>query len=288
MKQEIKTILSRQLPFFWSVPAIAWQMIFFYAPMLFVVFISFKELGSGIFSHFTLQNYQACLTWSVAHIIVRSLSCSLMTASSCLLVGYPVAYYLARKTTKWKNTLLFFLVLPFWTNMLVQVYAWFAILEHKGILNSLLLDLGLIEQPLSLINNTFAIYLVMIYYYMPFMVIPIYVILEKLEDEYLEASFDLGATPVQTFFKVTLPLSMSGIITGFFLVFVPAFGEFVIPGLMGGNKFMYVGSLITYYYLNMRDQAVGAACTVVSVLILAAVSFVLYSFFSLFGSNERE
>lgn len=288
MKRNIKTIFSRELPFFWSVPAVAWQMIFFYVPMLFVVFMSFKKLGSDIFFHFTLQNYQACLNWSVAHIILRSLVCSLTTASCCLLIGYPVAYYLARKTTRWKNTLLFFLVLPFWTNMLVQVYAWFAILEYKGIINSLFLDLGLISEPLILINNVFAIYMVMIYYYMPFMVIPIYVILEKLEDEYLQASFDLGATPVQTFFKVTLPLSMSGIITGFFLVFVPAFGEFVIPGLMGGNKFMYVGSLITYYYLNMRNQAIGAACTVISVLVLATASFVLYRFFSLFGARERE
>ncbi len=286
MKQTVKQSFLQELPFFWSMPALVWQTLFFYVPLIFVIITSFRQWGQqGIF---TLDHYTACFTWSVAHIIARSLTLSLCTATCCLLIGYPVAYYIARKATFWKNTLLFFLVLPFWTNMLVQVYAWFAILEHKGILNNLLMKLHIIAQPLSLMNTSFAIYLVMVYYYIPFMVIPIYVILEKLQDEYLEASADLGATPVQTFFRVTLPLSMSGITTGFFLVFVPAFGEFVIPGLMGGNKFMYVGSLITYYYLNVRDASVGSACTVISMLVLAGASCVIYRFFSLFSVHEEK
>ena len=114
----------------------------------------------------------------------------------------------------------------------------------------------------------------------------LYIILEKLEDDYIEASFDLGATTLQTFVRVTLPLSMSGIVTGFFLVFVPAFGEFVIPGLMGGNKFMYVGTLISYYYLNVRDESLGAACTIMSLIVLAVVSIILYRFFSIFMRRE--
>lgn len=286
MRQEIKEIISQEQPFFLAIPALVWQLLFFYIPLLFVVLISFKRAGSGIFTGFSLENYAACLTWSFAHIVLRSLLFSFCAATFCLLIGYPVAYYLARKATTWKNTLLFFLVLPFWTNMLVQVYAWFAILERKGLLNTLLIDLGVINEPLSLMNTPFAIYLVMIYYYIPFMVIPIYVILEKLEDDYIEASFDLGATTLQTFVKVTLPLSMSGIVTGFFLVFVPAFGEFVIPGLMGGNKFMYVGTLISYYYLNVQDESLGAACTVMSLIVLAVASIVLYRFFSIFMRRE--
>lgn len=285
MKQTVKKSFLQELPFFWSTPALVWQILFFYVPLLFVIITSFRQWGQG--GILTLDPYKACFTWSFLYIIIRSLSFALCTASCCLLIGYPVAYYIARKATFWKNTLLFFLVLPFWTNMLVQVYAWFAILEHKGILNHSLMKMHVIAQPLSLMNTPFAIYLVMIYYYIPFMVIPIYVILEKLEDEYLEASADLGATPVQTFFRVTLPLSISGITTGFFLVFVPAFGEFVIPGLMGGNKFMYVGSLITYYYLNVRDVSTGAACMVISLIILAVASFVIYRFFSLFGTDEE-
>lgn len=287
MKQEIKEIIAQERPFFLAIPALVWQLLFFYVPLLFVVFISFKRVGSGFFSGFSLENYATCLSWSFVHIVTRSLFLSLFTASFCLLIGYPVAYYLARKATTWKNTLLFFLVLPFWTNMLVQVYAWFAILERKGMLNNLLIDLGLINEPFSLMNTPFAIYLVMVYYYIPFMVIPIYVILEKLEDEYIEASFDLGATTFQTFVRVTLPLSMSGITTGFFLVFVPAFGEFVIPGLMGGNKFMYVGTLISYYYLNVRDESLGAACMVMSLIVLITASMILYRFFSHFVQRER-
>lgn len=285
MKQIVKKNFINELPFFWSMPAFVWQIFFFYVPLIFVIITSFRQWSpEGIF---TLDHYKVCFTWSVAHIIARSLIFSFCTATCCLLIGYPVAYYIARKAIFWKNTLLFFLVLPFWTNMLVQVYAWFAILEHRGILNNLLIKMHLISQPLALMNTTFAIYLVMVYYYIPFMVIPIYVILEKLQDEYLEASADLGATPVQTFFRVTLPLSISGITTGFFLVFVPAFGEFVIPGLMGGNKFMYIGSLITYYYLNVRDASVGAACTVISLFVLAISAFLMYRFFALFGTQEE-
>lgn len=286
MKQTVKKSFLQELPFFWSTPALVWQTLFFYVPLIFVILTSFRQ--SDGYAIFTLDHYRACFTWSVAHIIARSLMFSFCTATCCLLIGYPVAYYIARKATFWKNTLLFFLVLPFWTNMLVQVYAWFAILEHKGILNNFLMSMHLIAQPLSLMNTPFAIYLVMVYYYIPFMVIPIYVILEKLEDEYLEASADLGATPLQTFFRVTLPLSMSGITTGFFLVFVPAFGEFVIPGLMGGNKFMYVGSLITYYYLNVRDASIGSACMVISLLVLAGASACMYRFFSLFAVHEEK
>ncbi len=288
MKQEIKNAFARELPFFLAAPALVWQVLFFYVPLLFVIFVSFKQGGSGLFSGFTAQNYMTFFSVSFVRIIARSLALSFFTATLCLLVGYPVAYYLARKAGYWKNILLFFLVLPFWTNMLVLVYAWFAILERKGLLNNLLLHGGFIDQPLSLMNTTFATYLVMVYYYLPFMIIPIYAVLEKLEDEYIEASFDLGATAFQTFFRVTIPLSMSGVTTGFFLVFVPAFGEFVIPGLMGGNKFMYIGTLISYYYLNVRDEAVGAAFTVVSVLVLVAVSMVLYRFFALFITRERE
>ena len=288
MKQEIKRAFARELPFFLAVPALVWQILFFYLPLLFVIFVSFKQGGTGLLSGFTLQNYMSFLSLSFVRIIVRSLVLSFFTATICLLIGYPVAYYLARKAGYWKNTLLFFLVLPFWTNMLVLVYAWFAILERKGLLNNLLLHVGFIDHPFSLMNTSFAIYVVMIYYYLPFMVIPIYAVLERLEDEYIEASLDLGATALQTFFRVTVPLSMSGVTTGFFLVFVPAFGEFVIPGLMGGNKFMYIGTLISYYYLNVRDESVGAAFTVVSILVLVLVSLVLYRFFVLFITRERE
>jgi spermidine/putrescine transport system permease protein len=129
--------------------------------------------------------------------------------------------------------------------------------------------------------------MVMVYYYLPFMILPIYAVLEKLEDAYIEASRDLGATYKQTFVRIILPLSMSGIMTGFFLVFVPAFGEFVIPGLMGGNKYMYIGSLISYYYLVARNEPLGAACTVIGCFVLILAAGLIYGFFARFVRREK-
>lgn len=274
MNKRIRAAFKRELPFFLYVPAIIWQVLFFYIPILFIIVLSIKHLALTVSPTF-------------AWILLRSLCLAFFTACLCLVIGYPVAYYIARKADRRKNIMLFFLILPFWTNMLVQVYAWFAVLEHQGFLNLLLLKIGLIAQPLSLLNNRIAVYMVMVYYYLPFMILPIYAVLEKLEKSYIEASRDLGATYAQTFMRVVLPLSMSGVMTGFFLVFVPAFGEFVIPGLMGGNRYMYVGSLISYYYLVARNEPLGAAYTVASCIVLGVAACCLYAVFSRFVRRER-
>lgn len=287
MKKTIKALFAHELPFFFSQPALIWQILFFYLPVFFVIFISFKTVDSALFSSLTLANYATFIDIPFLIILMRSLALAFFTSVFCLCIGYPVAFYIARRAERWKNIMLFFLILPFWTNMLVQVYAWFAVLEYHGLINTLLLHWGIISQPLTLLNNRFAVYLVMIYYYVPFMIIPIYAVLEKLDNAYVEASRDLGANRIQTFFRVVLPLSMSGIMTGFFLVFVPAFGEFVIPGLMGGNKYMYVGSLISYYYLVARNEPLGAAFTVFSCVILGIAAFLFYRFFARFGVRQR-
>ncbi len=279
MKYSLKAAFKNEIPFFMVVPALVWQVLFFYVPLLFVIYISFTQSESGFLSGLTWHNYRSFLSWPFVHVLWRSFSLALGTSIACLLTGYPIAYYLAKRAERWKNGLLFLLVLPFWTNMLVQVYAWFALLERVGFINRLLSYLGCISCPLTLLNNSFAIYVVMVYYYVPFMVIPIYAVLEKLQDEYLQASRDLGATPMQTFWRVTLPLSMSGITTGFFLVFIPAFGEFVIPGFMGGHKYMYVGSLISYYYLVARNEPMGAAFTVLSGVLFMVGAYMLYRLF---------
>ncbi len=288
MKKTLRALFAQELPFFFSQPALIWQVLFFYLPVFFVIFISFKTIDSSLFTGFTLSNYTSFFS-SASYLIIlaRSISLAFFTSMLCLLIGYPVAFYIARRAERWKNIMLFFLILPFWTNMLVQVYAWFAVLEYHGLINNFLLYLGLILEPLTLLNNRFAVYIVMIYYYLPFMIIPIYAVLEKLDNVYIEASHDLGANRAQTFFRVILPLSMSGITTGFFLVFVPAFGEFVIPGLMGGSKYMYVGTLISYYYLIARNEPMGAAFTVLSCIVLIIVSFILYRFLARFIARER-
>lgn len=287
MKKKLIAAFKQELPFFLYLPALMWQLIFFYLPILFIVYMSFTYMGSAFLSGFTFAHYTELLSSTFLLIILRSLFLALCTSILCLLIGYPVAYYLACKAERRKNILLFFLILPFWTNMLIQVYAWFAVLEHQGFLNMLFLKIGLITQPLTLLNNRIAVYLVMTYYYLPFMILPIYAVLEKIEKSYIEASRDLGATQTQTFLRVILPLSMSGVMTGFFLVFVPAFGEFVIPGLMGGNKYMYVGSLISYYYLIIHNEPLGAACTVISSIILIAAVLLIYTVFTQYFMHRR-
>ncbi|MGB8367386.1 MAG: ABC transporter permease [Candidatus Babeliales bacterium] len=252
----IKSALVRELSFIFSVPAVLWQILFFYLPLFILIYASFH------------QSYLIFFDMIFVRIIVRSLLLAGGSALLCLLLAYPVAYFLALKVGRGKNILLFLLTLPFWTNFLIQIFAWFFLLDRNGVINFLLKKIGLISEPLYLLNNQFSIFLVMVYCYLPFMIMPLYSILHKMDVTLLEASMDLGATRWQTFKRITLPLSISGIKTGVLLVFVPAFGEFVIPALVGGSKYMLVGSLITYYFLVARNSRIGSAFTIVSGLIL--------------------
>lgn len=172
-----------------------------------------------------------------------------------------------------KNIFLFFIILPFWTNLLVLTYAWFFILDRDGLFNLLLLKMGIIQEPFTLINNYFSIILVMFYCYLPFMIMPLFSVLEKFDLSLLEASKDLGANQWQTFLNVIIPITLPGIQAGFLLVFVPAFAEFVIPLLVGGDKFMFVGTLISHYFLIGQNKFIGSAFTVFSSCILFAIVF---------------
>lgn len=262
--------------FFMALPAFVWQMLFLYIPLICVVGLTFLHIHEQFsLSSLTLAHYVLLknpLLWAV---ILRSLFLAFCAACTCALFAYPVAYYIALHANRFRHVCLFFLILPFWTNMLVQVYAWFFVLEKNGLINTLLLNLGIISEPLYFLNTIGAVYIVMVYCYLPFMAMPIYSILDRFDKRLIEASLDLGATQWRTFLHVTLPLSFQGIRTGFFLVFVPAFGEFVIPVLMGGGKKMYVGSLISYYFLSALDTHRGAVCTVISALVLLVVSLAL-------------
>ncbi len=224
----------------------------------------------------TLEHYANLFSFPYFAIIGRSLFLSLVTSATCLLCAYPVAYFLAIHVRRRKNILLFLLTLPFWVNFLVQVYAWFFILEHDGLINKSLLALGIIDTPLLLASSSVSIFVVMVYCYLPFMIMPLYTRLEKIDPRLLEASADLGATPWQTFKRVTLPLSFPGIKTGMLLVLIQAFGEFVVPALFGGSKYMLVGSLISYYFFTARDNALGAAFTSISSLVLLITIATLY------------
>lgn len=237
-----RVAFKRDFPFFMMAPAFLWQLLFFYVPLILVVVSGFLLTGDAPWwSRVTFAHYYDFLSATYGAIILRSALLAIVNATLCVVCAYPVAYYLARMQSRVKSVLIFFLILPFWTNFLVQVYAWFFVLEKHGLANTFLLKLGLIQEPLHLLHNVGAIYLVMLYCYFPFAVLPIYSVLEKLDHRMLEASYDLGATGWQTVRRVVLPLSSSGVITGFFLVFIASFGEFVVPALLGGGKQMYVG-----------------------------------------------
>ncbi|MCK5632501.1 ABC transporter permease [bacterium] len=284
----IKAAILKERNFFLSAPALLWQIIFFYIPIVFIVAVSvLHRLDYSIFDNITFSHYAILFDSSYYKIILRSVVLAFTNATLCFLVAYPVAYFLVFKTKHLRNLLLFLLVLPFWANFLVQVYAWFFILERGGFLNSILLGLGIIAQPLHLLNSSFAIYVVMLFCYLPFMIMPIYSSLEKINKSVFEASSDLGASTWQTILRVILPLSSSGIRTGFFLVFIPSFGEFIIPALLGGGKKMYVGSLISYFFLETRNVFLGAAFTCLSSAVLLVSIFVLNLLLRKFFGRDR-
>ncbi|MFC1842566.1 ABC transporter permease [Candidatus Dependentiae bacterium] len=271
---------AREHAFAVSLPAVLWQVLFLYVPIIFMIYISFvKSFDLSIFKNLTLDNYKALLSYSYFKVIFRSVLLAFLNAFFGLLIAYPIAYFLALRVKKLKNILIFLLVLPFWTNFLVQAYAWFFILDHHGLLNTFLMKMGLISAPLHILNTHWAIYIVMLFCYLPFMVLPIYSSMAKIDKYVLEASSDLGATSWQTWWNITLPLSLSGIKTGFFLVLIPSFGEFVIPNLLGGGKVMYVGSLIYYFFLETKNVFLGSAFTCFSGFVLIVTAFIIYLIF---------
>lgn len=265
-----------RMPFFLSAPAFLWQILFFAVPLFVMVLFSFIA-RSSITSAFyiTFSHYIQLFDYLHLRIIMHSLALATVVASLCLFVAYPTAYYLVFYACKLKQFFLFFLIVPFWTNLLILVYAWFFILERDGLVNTFLRWLGLISEPISLLHNLFAIVLVMFYCYLPFMIMPLVSALEKIDQSLVEASFDLGATSWQTVRQIIVPLSWPGIRTGFFLVYVLSFGEFAIPLLMGGDKYVFVGNGISYYVFNALQMEKGAAFTCISGLLLLATIVIL-------------
>jgi spermidine/putrescine transport system permease protein len=270
--KRVRDFIAHNSSFLFTVPAVLWEVLFLYIPLILVIYMSI-QCASGMW---TFAYYYELFDRAYVHIIARSAGMALAVTCSCIIIAYPVAYFLALQVPeRWKNIFLFLLTLPFWTNFLILIYSWVFVLDQQGLINTALLRLGIIAEPLHMINNIYAIFLVMIYYYLPFMIMPLYTILEKIQHDVLEASMDLGATHWQTFTRITVPLSLSGVKTGVFLVFVPAFGEFVIPAIIGGGQQMFVGSLISHYFLITRDNQLGASFTIVSgiVLLVCALLF---------------
>lgn len=199
---------------------------------------------------------------------VSSLQIAVFSTLFALLVGYPIAYAMAQAPEQWRATLMMLIILPFWTSFLIRVYAWMGILSQEGLLNQFLMWLGLINEPLIILNTNKAVYIGIVYTYLPFMILPIYSALEKLDGSLLEAAEDLGCSRFTAFWLVTIPLSKNGIIAGCFLVFIPAIGEFVIPSLLGGSSTLMIGKVLWEEFFANRDWPVAAAVAVVLLLIL--------------------
>lgn len=224
---------------------------------------------TGFFSQLDFENFTFLtsddLYWKA---YLSSLKIAFISTLFTLLVGYPMAYSMARAAPEWRPTLLMLVILPFWTSFLIRVYAWMGILNNEGLLNSFLLWTGLISEPLTIMNTNTAVYIGVVYTYLPFMILPIYSALEKLDDSLLEAAEDLGCSRTSAFWLVTIPLSKTGIIAGCFLVFIPTLGEFVIPSLLGGSQTLMIGKVLWEEFFNNRDWPVAAAVAIILLLIL--------------------
>jgi spermidine/putrescine transport system permease protein len=210
------------------------------------------------------------------NIFFRSLGLAIFTTLSCLIFGLPFAYFMARSSLRLKTLCLGLVIIPFWTNFIIRIYALKLVLGENGIINNILLSLNLIQTPLSLVDNTFGLAVGMLYNYLPFMILPLFVSLDRLDFTLLDAAYDLGANRLRMITKILLPLISPGILTGCLFVFIPAFGEFVIPDLLGGAQSIYVGSLITEAFLKSRDWPFGSALSSV-IVIFTLISFYIQS-----------
>jgi len=281
----------------WLVVAIpyAWLLIFFLVPFVIVVKISVStpligqppytptfDITGGIAGLFAsarqlvVDNYifltKDALYWKS---YLSSLWIAVTSTFLVLLFSYPIAYGMARAPRAWQPSLLMLIILPFWTSFLIRVYAWIGILKKEGFLNQLLMWLHIIHEPLTILNTNWAVYIGIVYSYMPFMILPLYAALERLDGTLLEAASDLGCPPTRSFWQITFPLSLPGVIAGSFLVFIPVTGEFVIPDLLGGHTTLMIGKTLWDEFFSNRDWPLASAVAVV-LLILLVVPIVIF------------
>lgn len=253
-----------------------WLLVFFLAPLFLVFLCSFARRGpyGEIEWGFGLWNYARALEPLYLKIYLRSFAIAGITTVICLLLAYPAAYYVALVAEpRRRNLLILLLVLPFWTSFLVRNYAWILLLRSEGLINRALLALGLVGEPLPLLYSNFAVVLGLVYSELPFMVLPIYAVLQRLDKSLFEAAGDLGASSFQTFLKVVLPLSLPGVMAGVVFVFIPSLGAFITPDLLGGARSMMVGNLVQNQFAVVRDAPFGSAVAfTLAALVLALLS----------------
>lgn len=272
-----------------------WLIVLFLVPFGIVLKISLSDIALAIppytptldvsegwsgflqfLSELDFENYiflaEDSLYWKA---YLSSLKIASVSTFLTLLVGFPIAFSMAKAPAEWRPTLMLLVILPFWTSFLIRVYAWMGILSNEGFLNQFLMGIGITSEPLTMLNTNFAVYVGIVYTYLPFMILPIYATLEKLDETLLEAAEDLGCTRFSAFWSVTAPLSMPGVIAGSFLVFIPALGEFVIPSLLGGSETLMIGKVLWEEFFSNRDWPVASAVATI-LLLLLIVPIVLF------------
>ncbi len=261
-----------------------WLLLFFVVPFIIVLKISFSDIdlaippykpllewaGKNVLAiRLNFNNYAFLFTDLLyAHAFINSVKVAFISTLLCLLVGYPMAYGIARAGPSARNILLLLVILPFWTSLLLRVYAWIGLLKANGVINNVLMSLGIIHEPLAMLYTPFAMYVGIVYSYLPFLILPLYANLEKMDWQLLEAAEDLGCRPWQAFYKITLPLSRNGILAGSMLVFIPAVGEFVIPALLGGPNSLMIGRVLWDEFFSNRAWPVASAVAILLLLLL--------------------
>jgi putrescine transport system permease protein len=261
-----------------------WLMLFFVVPFVIVLKISFADVDLAIPPYTPLvqwteknvlaiklnfNNYEFLFTDKLyINAFLNSIKVAFLSTLLCLVVGYPMAYGIARSKPTTRNFLLLLVILPFWTSLLLRVYAWIGLLKANGVINNVLISVGLIHEPLTMLYTPFAMYVGIVYSYLPFLILPLYANLEKMDWQLLEAAEDLGCKPWQAFYKITLPLSRNGILAGSMLVFIPAVGEFVIPALLGGPNALMIGRILWDEFFSNRAWPVASAVAILLLLLL--------------------
>jgi putrescine transport system permease protein len=261
-----------------------WLGLFFLLPFLIVLKISLSDPAiaqppylpvfdggdlAGFFGGLDAENYQTLLSDDLYRdAALSSIRIAAISTGLLLLIGFPIAYAMARAPTQWRTLLVALVILPFWTSFLIRVYAWIGILRPEGLLNGMFMSLGLIDEPLAILNTETAVYIGIVYAYLPFMVLPLYATLEKLDHSLIEAAQDLGSPPWRAFWSITVPLARPGIIAGALLCFIPAVGEFVIPDLLGGSETLMIGRTLWSEFFSNRDWPLASAVAIVLLLLL--------------------
>jgi spermidine/putrescine transport system permease protein len=260
---EITTYLS---------PIIIIVAVFVFAPLTIILFYSFLKSGlyGEIIYAFSLDNFRAILGGGYGKVFLQSIYLAFQTNFLCILIGYPIAFFIATYGGRWKTPLLFLVIVPSWASYLIRLYALKTIVGSKGLVNSILLSLDIISEPLHILYTNFAVMMGLVYAWLPYMILPIYAALEGLNRSVLEAASDLGATPVRRFFRVTFPLTKGGLLAGSILVFIPTVGEWLVPQLFGGSKIMMAGSLVALKFTSVGNIPEGSslAITLAATLIL--------------------